>query len=438
MKIEWIQNLKKEIWRTDLQSLPKFKANWIRFLRVTILVSQGFTKMQIQQGASALTYYSLLALVPILALLMGIARGFGLEEALEKWLIEQFVEQKFIINQIFEFARTSLETAHQGVIAGIGILLLLWAGIKIFMYIEANLNFIWEVKGERSLARRFTDYLAMLLLFPIIVLLSSGITVYLSATVTALMEGGFLEKVGVYLVPLLNLIPYVLICLLFTFLYIFMPNTHVRFLPALWAGIIAGSIYQLVQWAYLYFQIGVTGYNAIYGTFAALPLLLIWIHLSWVIILLGAKISFAFQNVNAFDFLTEDVHLSHRFRMILSLRITHLSIKSFLEEELPPSAIEVSNKLSIPLPLTSHLLYQLAEAGVLSKVKRDRDEEVGFQPARNLDKLTIKSVIDMINARGEEIPLPSSPEIDLILKSLDEFDRAINESDGNAPLKDFV
>lgn len=436
MKIHWIQDLKKEIWRTDLESLSKLKANWIRFLRVVILISQGFTKRQIQQGASALTYYSLLALVPILALLIGIARGFGLEEALKKWLTKQFVEQKLIIERIFQFANSSLETAHQGVLAGVGIVVLLWAGIKIFMYIEANLNTIWEVKGGRSF-KRFTDYFAMILLCPLIVLLSSGITVYLSATVAALTEGGFLEHVGPYLIPLLNLIPFFLTGLLFTFLYIFMPNTRVRFLPALWAGIIAGCMYQIVQWIYLYFQIGVTTYNAIYGTFAALPLLLIWIHLSWVIILLGAKISFALQNVNAFDFLTEDVHLSHRFRTILSLRVALFSIKAFLNETPPPSAIEVSNKLSIPLPLTTHLLFQLADAGVLSEVKRDKDDEVCYQPARNLDKLTIKSVIDMINTRGEEIPLPSSPDIDLILKCLEKFDQTVEQSDGNILLKEI-
>jgi membrane protein len=438
MKIQWIQDLKKEIWRTDLEGLSRLKANWIRFLRVVILISQGFTKRQIQQGASGLTYYSLLGLVPILAMLIGIARGFGLEEALKNWLSRQFVEQKIVIDRIFQFADSSLKTAHQGVIAGIGILLLLWAGIKIFMYIEANLNTIWEVKGERSFARRFTDYLAMILLCPLIILLSSGMTVYLSATVAAFTEGGFLEHVGAYLIPLLNLIPFLLTCLLFTFLYIFLPNTHVRFLPALWAGIIAGCMYQIVQWAYLYFQIGVTSYNAIYGTFAALPLLLIWIHLSWVIILMGAKISFALQNVNAFDFLSEDVLLSHRFRMILALRISHYSIKNFLNEQPSPSAIEISNKLSIPLPLTGHLLYQLVDAGVLSEVKREKDEEVGFQPARNLDKLSIKSIIDMINARGEEIQLPSSPEIELILKSLEKFDQAVERSDGNILLKDII
>ncbi len=435
--MRWIEGLKKEIWRTDLAELSRLKASWIRFLRIVILISQGFTKQQIQQGASALTYYSLLALVPVLALLIGMARGFGLEKGLKEWIIDQFREQKMIIDKIFEFTNTSLETAHKGVIAGIGIFLFLWAGIKIFMYIDANLNTIWEVKRKRSFARRFTDYIAMILLGPLIVLVASGITVYISATVAALTTGGVLAEVKPLLITILNLIPFVLTCLLFTFLYIFMPNTRVRFFPALWAGIIAGSIYQLVQWIYLYFQIGVTNYNAIYGTFAALPLLLIWVHLSWVIILLGAKISFAFQNVDAFDFLSEDVPLSNRFRTILSLRVASFCIRSFLDEKPPPSSILISNKLSIPLPLAGHLLSELVESGVLSEIKGVKDEDLGFQPARNLDKLTIKAVIDMINTRGEEIALPSSSDIKLILKSLEKFSLAIEHSDGNILLKDI-
>lgn len=436
MKVHRLQKLKKEIWTTDLEALPKHKANWIRFLRILILTAQGFSKRQIQQGASSLTYYSLLALVPVIALLIGLARGFGLEETLKKWLSHRFFEQKIVIDKVFQFANASLASVHQGVIATIGIILLLWSGIKIFMYIETNFNTIWEVKMGRSLARRFTDYLAMILLCPIIVLLSSGITVYISAIVSSFAKGGVLEHIASYFIALLNLIPFFLTCLLLTFLYIFMPNTRVRFLPGFWAGLFAGCIYQGIQWIYFYFQIGVTRYNAIYGTFAALPLLLIWIHLSWVIVLMGAKTAFAFQNVNAFDFLTEDVHLSHRSRTILSLRIVHFCIRAFIHDKPSPTTIEISNKLSIPLPLCRDLLYQLVDAEVLSEVKREKKED-GYQPARNLDKLTIKNVVDMINTRGEEISLPPSHETELILESLKKFSQTIEQSDGNILLKDI-
>lgn len=431
---KWLNYFHKEIWQVDLTSLPKGKAYWIRFLRIVVLISQGFSKSQIQQGASSLTYYTLLGVVPVIALLAGLARGFGFEDVFKKWLLRELPEQRIIIDRLFQYAYASLQSAHQSVIAGVGILILLWAGIKIFLNIESVLNKIWEVQSGRSFARKFTDYLAMLILCPLIVFISSGISVYLSATLSAVISKGFLGSVAPVILPLIDLIPFSLICLLLTFLYIFLPNTRVRFLPALWAGVFSAIVYQLIQWLYLYFQIGVSSYNAIYGTFAALPLFLIWVHLSWVIVLLGAKVSFALQNVNAFDFISEDVQLSHRFRTILSLRIVHLCVKDFCEGKTPPSHIEISNKLSIPLPLTGNLLYQLTEAGVLSEVKRDGDQEFGFQPSRSVEQLTIKKVVDMINNRGESITLPPSPELDLILKSLDTFSQAIEESEGNIPL----
>lgn len=437
MKLHWLQNLKNEIWCVDLEPLSKGRAFWIRFARILILISQGFSKSQIQQGASSLTYYSLIAIVPIIALLIGIARGFNLEAALKKWIFGLFPEQKEIINKIFDFAGTSLETANQGLIAGIGILLLLWAGMKIFLYIEKVLNTIWEVEEGRSFARRFADYLAIMFLFPLVVLLASGISVYISAAFSEFMKSGFLERVGPYFLFLLNLIPTFFTCMILTLLYIFMPDTRVRFLPALWAGIIAGLTYQIVQWLYLYFQIGATRYNAIYGTFAALPLFLVWIHLSWVIVLIGAKISFAFQNVNAFDFISEKSELSHRFKTIFYLRITHFCVKYFCEGKAPPSAIVISNKLSIPLPLVKTFLSQLIKAGVLSEVKKEKDQDSVYQPSRSVEQLTIKRVLDIISSSGEEIPLPPSHELDLILRSLEKFNLAIEASDGNILLKDI-
>ena len=434
--IKFLRFLKKDIWHVQIATLPNWKANLIRFLRIILLTYQGFTKSQIQQGASALTYYSLLAVVPIIALLIGIARGFLFEQNLEAWLIEHFSEQKEIIQQIFKFANTSLQNAKGGLIAGIGIVILIWAAIKILVNIELVMNQIWEVKKGRSLARQFTDYLAMVFLAPMIVFLASGLTGYLSALLTTMNKGRVLEHFSFILIPMLSILSYLLISLLFTFLYIFMPNTRVRFFPALIAGLFTGVIYQLLQWLYFYFQIGVASYNAIYGTFAALPLFLVWVHLSWVIILLGAKFCFALQNVDAYEFISDEIELSHKIRLICSLRIAHLCIKRQAEEAPPPSLIEISNLLAIPLLLASQLTYQLVSATVLAEIKRE-DQEEAFQPARSIDRLTIKRVLDMINNKGESIPLPPSPELLQILKSLEKFNKIVEKSDANILLRDI-
>lgn len=431
------QFLTKDIWHVQITSLPKWKATGYRLLRILMLTSQGFTKSQIEQGASALTYYSMLAVVPVISLLIGIARGFLFEHTLESWLKDRFAEQELVIAQIFKFANESLKAASGGVIAGIGITLLIWSAIQILLNIELVMNQIWEVKEGRSLARRFTDYLAMLFLVPILIFLASGMTGYVSALLSEVHQGELLEHIAPFLIPLLSVVSFLLTSLLFTFLYIFMPNTRVRFFPALFSGIFTGIIYQVLQWLYFYFQIGVAGYNAIYGTFAAIPLFLIWLHLSWAIILLGAKLCFAVQNVDAYEFISGDLHLSQKFRLICSLRLAQYCMKKFVREESPPSALELSNRLSIPLPLTSQLLYQLEGAEILVRVKRERDQEEAYQPGRSPETLTIKRTIDMINERGEVVPLPPSHELTVILKSLEKFAVAIDQSEGNILLKDI-
>ncbi|MEZ5314657.1 MAG: YihY/virulence factor BrkB family protein [Chlamydiales bacterium] len=435
MDIWSIRTLTKKIWSTDLKSLSKIQAHWMRFVRILLLSIEGFTKKQIQQGASALTYYSCLGIVPIFAVLIEIARGLKFESAFKSWLFNRFIEQKIVIEKIFQFANTSLEKTHRGLITGIGILILLWTGFKIFLYLETSLNTIWEAKEKKLLIRRITDYFFMIFLCPITVLISSGITLHLSTAFEIFIQEHFFKNLTVYFLPFLNFTPFFLNSFIFTFIYIFIPNTRVALIPALIAGIIVSGIYQLIQWIYFHFQIGVTNYNAIYGTFAAFPLFLIWIHISWIIILLGAKLSFAIQHVNSSMFFIKESDLSYHFRMVLLIRITHLSVKFFLEKKSPIPITQITNKLTIPLSLTKSLLNQLIEAKILSKVIGNKYSTIGFQPADNIDKLTIKSVIDKVNARGEQMELTSSLEVNSILNSLKKFDRIMEESDANILLK---
>ncbi|MCH9626253.1 MAG: hypothetical protein S4CHLAM123_14490 [Chlamydiales bacterium] len=433
-----LKYLKQDIWKVEVDQLPKLKAFWIRFLRVVFLTSKGFSKSQIQHGASSLTYYSLLAFVPVIALLIGIARGFQFEKTFENWLIKQFSEQKIVIEKLFDFADTSLKQAQGGFIAAIGISLFLWAAIKILLNIEFVMNQIWEIKKGRTLTKQFTDYLAMIFLAPLVIFAASGLPSIFSAILSNLSQGdAVLEKISSILVPVLDIIPFFLVCLLFTFLYIFIPNTKVRFVPALIAGVVTGIIYQIVQWLYLYFQIGVTKYNAVYGTFAALPLFLIWLHLSWLIILMGAKISFSIQNMDSYGFLVDTVQLNHKFRVICSLRISHLCIKKFSNAEMPPTSIEISKILSLPKLLTDQLIYKLVASKVLTEVKRKKHSELCFQPSRSIDQLTIKKVIDMIEVDGESIPPPPSHEVNMILKSLEGFNTLVEKSEDNILLKNI-
>jgi membrane protein len=429
--------LTRDIWRIPLKGVPFFKAWWIRLLRIALLTRQVFIKAQLQQGASTLTYYTLLALVPVLVILLGVTRGFMQEKVLVEFLIERFSNQKEVIGQLIVFADAALEELKHGWIAGIGILVLLWSAIKILFHLEISLNTVWNVKKGRPIVRKFSDYLAMILFSPLLFLVANGLIFYLSTKIgTFKKEGFFFQEVGLFLFFLYNILPYFLTSFLFTFIYMFMPNTRVRFIPALYGGLIAGALYQIIQWIYLVFQINVTRYNAVYGTFAAFPLFLIWVHLSWLILLLGGKIAYAFQNVDAYEFVTEDFSLSHQFKTILSLRIAYLCIQNYCGEKPPPTEGEISNILSIPLILNRQLLSSMVEVGILSEVKRDEDE-MGFAPALPLDTLTIKRIIDMIDRRGETIPLPPSREVEVIIKTLDEFKNLIERANANIPLKDI-
>jgi len=430
---------KVDLWHVQVQTLPKWQALIIRLIRVISLTIQGFTTSQIQQGSASLTYYSLLTIVPLIALLIAIARVFLIETTFESWLLQKFANQGEIVRKILDFATISFKQASQGIIAGVGIGLLFWSSIKILINLEKAMNQIWDVRKGRPLARRFTDYLTLLIMAPFIIFLTSGLNVYLAVGFAELgKESTLLKELGHIILPLVQLIiPFFITGLLWTFLYIFIPNTPVRFLPAFFAGFITSLVYQLVQWIYYKLQIGVVSYNAVYGTFAAIPLFLIWLHLSWIITLLGAKIAFAIQNVDAYEYISEKSHLNHKFRTICCLIIAHHCIKKFNLGEPPPTPIEASNSLSIPHSLTNYLLFQLAEAGILSEVKRKKTQELAFQPARSTETLTIKQVIDMINTKGEEISLPPSHEFKVILESMNKFSSAIEQSDGNILLKDL-
>jgi len=430
--------LEKDIWQIDLKKVSRVKAFFIHLLKVIIIVIDGFNKKHIQLGASALVYYSLLAIVPSFAILLGIARGFKLEEALTNWLIKRLGEQKDVVNALITFAKTALAEAQSGVIAGIGIIILFWSVIKILGYIESIFNMIWEVKRTRSFARQFSDYLALILICPIFIFIASGVTIYLSATLSSWDRNiPLFKSIAPILFFALYLIPYVVTWILFTFIYIFIPNTHVRFFPALIAGVFTGTIYQIIQSLYVYFQIGVSQYNAIYGTFAALPLFLIWLNISWMILLIGGRIAFAIQNNDSYDFATEKVTISQKCKTILALRITHLTIKNFCEGSIPLNSHEYATLLAIPHILIVRLLHYLVRAGILSEVIIGHERVKAFQPARPIEQLTIKKIIDMMDESGESLPLPSTHEANAILDSLKEFSRLIEKSNANILLKDI-
>jgi len=434
-----INFLKTDIWRIRLKDLPRKKSFFIKQLRIVLLALRGFNEHKCRLRASALTFYSLLSVVPVVAMAFGVAKGFGFEKTLEKQLLEKFPGQEEVLVQVVNFAHSLLEETKGGMIAGIGVAVLFWIVIKLLSNIERSFNDIWGIKEQRSIGRKSSDYLSIMLICPFLVIISSSITVFITTQIAHITERfAFLGVFSPLIFFMLKLLPYCVIWGAFAFIYIFMPNTKVNFKSGLIAGVIAGTGYQVAQLAYINFQVGVAQYNAIYGSFAALPLFLIWLQISWLIVLFGAEISFNLQNVDTHEFETDCLRVSSSFKKLLSLQTAHLLIKNFSNGHNPLTAIQISHTLEIPIRLMSQILYELVESGIASEIKTEEYTEFAYQPARTINVLSIKYIIDALEQRGvDNIPVAQTKELKTLSETLQIFSDTIEKSPANRLLKDI-
>jgi membrane protein len=408
-------------------------------LRIIVLAVRGFDEDKCKFRASALTFYSLLSVVPVIAMMFGVAKGFGLEKRVEAELLQKIKGQEEVAKKIIDFANSLLENASGGFIAGIGVAFLFWTIIKVLSNIENSFNDIWGVKTPRSIGRKFSDYLSMMLVCPFLLVMASSATVVISSQVQVIIQKfSVFKALGPFILFLLRLLPYCTIWITFTFVFIFMPNTKVKLKSGLLAGVIAGTIFQLTQWVYINFQIGVAKYGAIYGSFAALPLFLLWLQISWLVVLFGAELSFAHQNVETYEFEQDCLSASYSFKKLLSLLITHLLIKNFCKAEPPWDASKISHALEIPIRLVRQILFELVESGILSEVKKDDKKDVAYQPAVDVGKLTIKYVVESLEQQGiSAIPVGKTSELDKLSDCLSTFAVDIERSPANILLKDL-
>ena len=408
-----------------------------RYARCFVFAAKGFKEDNCNLRASALTLYTLLSIVPLLAMAFGISKGFGVEKILEQRLFDAFPGQEEVINRVIDFSFNLLQRTKGGIIAGLGVVFLLWSVIKMISHIEESFNTIWWVKESRPAVRKFADYIALVFIAPFFLIFSGSATIFVATRLT-----DFLENSGIplhsFITFSLKYLPFTSIWLLFIFFYIFIPNTRVNFKTAAAGGIIAGTLYQIGQIFYLKLQVGVSHYNAIYGSFAALPLFIIWLQVSWIILLIGAEISFAFENVNNID--EQDMTydgISIRSRKLISLRIVHLCASRFRKGEPPITCSELSDELKVPFKITKLFLFNLTEAGILSKVSMKEGNE-GYQPARPIETLSVMEVLVALERHGVmDITIAGGQEVEVLEQSLDDISRAGFESKGERLLTDI-
>jgi membrane protein len=434
-----IHFLQKDIWRVSFKDMPKYKILLIKQLRIMLLAFRGYDEDKVSLRSSALTFYSMLSVVPVAAMAFGISKMVGIDKHLTRYLNEQFTGQQEVLEWIIKFATSFLESTKGGLIAGAGAILLIWAVMKVFANIESSFNAIWQVRKGRNWFRKFSDYISMLIVAPILLVSSSSATVFFTTQMEQLIsEVTILSMIGPLIFFFVKLIPYVLIWLLLTMVFIVMPNTKVSFKSAFIAGIISGTIFVLLQWVYIHFQVGVSKYNAIYGSFAALPLFLVWMQMSWLIVLFGAEISFAVQNVEKYEFEPDIHNLSPHSWRVLTLLITHLLVKNFSKGEKAFTISELSRKLEIPIRLTTDIIYILVDCNILSEINTVHEKEKAYQPAQDIKNLTISYVLNAIDHNGnDKILAVESTEKDQVKKILNDFDIAIQNSKGMMLINDI-
>lgn len=431
--VDFVSN---KIWKIRINKIKnKRQGILIKQLRIVSLAFKKFNEDNCLTTATALTFYTLFSIVPILALLFAIAKGFGYGDRLPELqarLLKDYPEYSSILGSSFGYANSLLSTTEGGVIAGIGIVLLLWSVMKLLISIENIFNQTWEVKHGRSWVRKVTDYLTIILVGPLMLIISGGITVAVQN------EVGNIHLLGIGTV-FIKLLAYALITGFFIFLYIVLPNTKVKFKSALFASVIATVLFELLGWAYIRFQIGANRMNAIYGGFAALPLFLIWLQYSWYIVLMGANLGYASQHVDHYE-LEEDIkNLSSRYRKVVSLMIANLVAKRFYNGEESLNTTQISEKLDLPSRLSATLINEFVAIGIFVEVRTDDDDEVVYQPGVTESKFTVQYLIDAIERRGvNSLPISDTLELIHINKLMQEMDKAMDTDMGHLYIKDLV
>ena len=393
-----IEFFKTDIWHISQGEVPAWKYLLVSITKRVILAVRFFLDKRVLSQASALTYSTLLAIVPILAVVFAIARGFGYSKYIEVWFRDALASQPQVAEVIIDFVNGYLKYTQSGIFLGIGLLFMLYTVLMLVSNVEDSFNEIWQVKKPRSIFRTFTDYLAMFLLFPIVIVVTSGLTIFLTAIANEMPN--FL-LLGSFVRFLIDLIPYVLMSSMFIGLYMFMPNTHVKFSSAIVPGILAGFAMQALQIVYIHAQILLSSYNVIYGSFAALPLFMLWLQISWTICLFGAELCYTNQNLDYYDYDAHTGEISHRYKMMLSALLLSRICKRFANGQKPYSALELRKETQVPIRFVNDLLYDMIEAGLLVELSSDEKGETShFMPAEDLKNMTVGTMIDRMESYG--------------------------------------
>ena len=395
---QWLHFFQYDIWRITDDELNPIQRKLYACIKIPILSVRQFLNDRIQVRAAALTYSTLLSIIPILAILFAIARGFGFDLIIENNLRQSMTEQQAEL--IISWINSYLLHAKSGVFIGVGLIMLLWTILILTDNIERSFNAIWQVKHPRSVFRKITDYFSMILLLPLLIVISSGLTIFMTTYIKSMDNFLLLAPILKFVV---RMIPYILTWGMFIGLFIFIPNTKVRLRHSWLPGILAGSAFQAFQYIYINSQIWLSNYNAIYGSFAAIPMFLLWTQISWTICLFGAEMSYVSQNLTSFEFGKETANISRRYHDFFCTIILSAICKQFAQGKQPYTAEEISKEHKIPIRLTKKILYELQDMHLIYEAgNEDNRKDTGYVPGMDINRLTVGMLLSRLDSTGSE------------------------------------
>ena len=375
---------------------------WIKTLKTLNLTVTSFFDRDLLTRAASLTFDTLLALVPALALIFAIGRGFGLQDLLKDQLFLYFPAQKEAINTAVQFVDSYLNESTQGVFVGVGIIVLLYTLISLLSSIEESFNYIWGIKKDRSLYQKFTDYIAICLLIPILMICSSGISIFISTVFQTNVHIPFLTPLVNWM---LDLFPLVLLWLAFSLSFLLIPNTKVSFKYAAVAGAVSAVGFQILELLFLNGQIYVTKYNAIYGSFAFVPLLLVWLQFSWVILLSGGTLCYSLQNVFAYNYLANSTEVSNDYGRKVALVVMSVVVERMEQEKTALTCNQISREYQLPLRLVTDIVDRFHSLGLVNYVMLN-DDLVGISPAVDVSTLSAGRLFKKMDEYGDSDFIP--------------------------------
>jgi len=425
-----------DLWRLKLKNFSRRRRFLYGFLRVIVISFKEFDNDKCTEKASALTYFSMLSLVPVLAMAFGIAKLFGIRELMQQELERYLSGQTEILERVQPMIENALDTQSGGVVAGVSAVVLIYTVIRLLINIESAFNDMWDIKQSRRWERKISDYVAIILLGPVLLIVASSATVFVKDTIQDfILSFEFLGQLKSGIFFLLKLLPYTILWFLLFGIYLIFPNIRVKVVPALIAGIVAGTLYQLNQQAFISLQFAFARYDAIYGSIAFIPLFLIWLQISWLIVLFGAEVCYAIQFINQWEMNSEKLKINFSHRRKLMLLMLYRIIKRFENEGGALRLSEIGDMINVPRRYLAELSHELERAKLI--IRADGEEEA-YLPNFDIHRMDIYTILSRYEQEGiGEFDNSKSQPFKNIEKALLGIEEKWKESDKNVLLKDL-